>query len=424
MGNRWAAELFAAVLPPSKFKNVFIGHRDAVAAQLVRSVMSRRDNLGRIIERVTAAYGLLDDAFHRDPKRIAAVVESTFRYMGELQERESTLEGRIHAVSDGELEARFGSYLELYEFTHEQYYRTLAAPYVAAHAITRTGEALIDLIDGDGRVEPFRMAAIEAGRDIKPGVLTEGLNRHLRNSAAHHRYSILDDDRVRLWDVNRGGDYTWGPVEWKFWDLRTNVYLLSNTCSVLLLGIALFDISYSPTIRARGWGMTERPRPKRRDIAKSELTGMADVHGLTVEKVEVTRDGVLAISLKVKGETITEQTTKIVSGGDRIAEHFLQEVRTEWGPLRGQVYGFLQTTFDVHGGYDSVRVTVVAKDGKANLGTVEAPVAERLALIKGNEPIEAIRARLPVDTLTEENIPVIIKGPIVPIARVPMPNLD
>ena len=86
---------------------------------------------------------------------------------------------------------------------------------------------------------------------------------------------------------------------------------------------------------------------------------------------------------------------------------------TEWGPLRGQVYGFLQMTLDAHGGYDVVRVSVVAKDGETSLGGIKAPLSERHAMWRG-EDVEAIRARLPVDTLADEKIPIIIKGPTVP----------
>jgi hypothetical protein len=417
MGNHWAAKLFAAVLPPSRFGNVHIVHREAVASQLVRAVMSRSADLDALIERVHVAYAILDRAWDRDPERIAAVVDATFHRLGELQEREASLERDIHHASKDDLEARFGSHLVLYEFTSEQYYRTVAAPYVAADAISRTGEAVDDLIDGDGRANPARMKALEAGRGIRAGAVTDGLDRHLRNSAAHHRYSIIDDNHIRLRDVDpKTRETTWGPVEWTFWELRTNVYRLSNTCSVLLLGMAMFDIAYGPTMRARGWGSRgSRPRPKRRDIAKAELSSMADLHGFTVEGANVTGDGALSIALRVKGETRIAQTTAIIAGvGGAASGRYHQDVRTAWGTLRNQVYGFLQTTYDVHGGYEVVRVTVTAKDGKASLGQVDAPVAERDAMLHA-EDIDTIRARLAVDTLADEKIPVIVKGPIVPV---------
>jgi len=417
MGNHWAVKLFAAVLPPSRFGNVSVVHREAVASQLVGAIMVHRTDLGTLIARVRVVYALLDRAWDRDPERIAAVVDATFHRLGELQEREASLERDIHDASKDDLEAKFRSHLGLYEFISEQYYRTLAAPCAAADAISRTGETVGDLIDGDGRANPARMTALEAGRGIRAGAITDGLDRHLRNSAAHHRYSIIDDNRIRLWDVDpKTGQTTWGPVEWTFWELRTNVDRLSNTCSVLLLGIAMFDIAYGPTMRARGWGSRgKRPLPKRRDIAKAELSSMADLHGFTVESVNIAGDGALVIALRVKGETMIAQTTEIIAGvGDAGTERYHQDVHTEWGPVRNQVYGFLQTTYDVHGGYDVVRVTVTAKDGKTSVGQVDASLAERDAMLQG-EDVNTIRARLTVDTLADETIPVILKGPIVPV---------
>ncbi len=215
--------------------------------------------------------------------------------------------------------------------------------------------------------------------------------------------------------VNHAGQHSWGPVDWSFWEFRTNVYQLSNTCSALLLGVSMFDISHGRTISARGWRSVSPPSATRRDIVKSELNAMATNHGFAVEKVEVADDESLLISLQVKGDTITEQTTEILSGFGGTRRRYHQTVRTEWGPLRQQVYGFLQTTLDAHDGYVVVRVTVVGKDGEQSLGELEAPRAEREAMFHGEE-VESIRARLPVDTLSDESIPVILKGPIVPVA--------
>lgn len=406
LGPRWAAELMAEVLPASRVGNITIGHRDQVAAQLVRVVWERSGDLADIILRVKVAYGILDRAFDQDPEQMARVIDETWARLGELQERESSLSHDVHGASKDNLEAKFGSLLELYEFTTEQYYRTLLAPYVAADAMVRTHEPIQRLIDVDGRVPAASGTALESGRGIGAGMLSGGVNRHLRNSAAHHRNSILDDNHIRLWDTDKG-QYTWGPVEWTWWELRTSVYVLSNTCSVLLLGLGVFDIANGRTIRERGWGVNDRPRPRRRDIVKSELNGMAAVHGFDVEEVRIADDGALAVTIRVKGDTMPEQDVEIrTSGGGQLFQH----VRTVWGPLRKQVYGLIQTTFDVHGGYDLVRVSVLARDGKTSLGAVEMPVGEREALINGKEDVDAIRQRLALDSLADEKVPVIIKG--------------
>jgi len=414
MGDRWAVELFAAILPPSRVKNVNVHQTDAIASRLVGLWMGGEKNFGRFTGRVRAAFMLLDNAFEHAPEPMAMVVDDTFIRLSELQQRESSLEDDIHRAQDDDLEAKFGSQLQLCEFLHERFHRTLAAPYIVADALTRTGAPIAGLRDGDGRVERRRIAELETGRGLQPGTLTDGVEHHLRNSAAHHLYSVLDDNRVKLWDMDpKTNLITWGPVEWTFWELHTHVRRLSVTCSALLIGLALFDITNGRTIRARGWGVAERPRPRRRDIVKSELYGPAEWFGFAVESVEVSSGQPLVIGLRVKGDTILEQTTRILVGG-AAPRAYQRDVRTEWGLLRDQVYGFLQRTYDIHGGYDVVRVTVTASDGKTALGQLEAPLEARHAMLEGKESIADLRARLTMDTLADEKIPVVLEGPIVP----------
>src|SRR2546425_8147565 len=87
MGNHWAVKLFAAVLPPSRFGNVSVVHREAVASQLVGAIMVHRTDLGTLIARVRVVYALLDRAWDRDPERIAAVVDATFHPLRAPPER-------------------------------------------------------------------------------------------------------------------------------------------------------------------------------------------------------------------------------------------------------------------------------------------------------------------------------------------------
>jgi len=127
MGDRWAAELFAAVLPPSRAKNANVHQADAVASRLVRVWTGGEKNFGRFTERVRAAFLLLDNAFEHTPEPMAMVVDETFIRLSELQQRESSLEDDTHGVQDDDLEAKFGSQLDLCEFLHERFHRTLAA---------------------------------------------------------------------------------------------------------------------------------------------------------------------------------------------------------------------------------------------------------------------------------------------------------
>ncbi|HZH42391.1 MAG TPA: hypothetical protein VFD85_15360 [Gemmatimonadales bacterium] len=408
-----AAELLAAIIPPSRVKNIQAHQAAFVEDRLSRMWLSGvKDNPTL---RVKVLYQLLDSAFDQGPEPMALIADETFGRLRELQRRESSLMADAHKQHGDDLERKFATELAFFEFLHERMHRTLGAPYVTADAIARTQAPLAGLVDRDGRVTRRQVEAVEAGRGMKTGMLSEGLDHHLRNSAAHHLYSVVDDHHVRVWDVDpKTLRASWGPHEWSHWELKTRVWTLATTCSVLLLGLACFDIANGPTIRARRWGLVQSPRPQqRRDIAKAELEWPANSLGLEVESVEIADKGELVIGLRVMGETMLDQTTSILVGGARHLA-FQREVRTLWSPLRAQVYGFLQATFDVHGGHDVVRVTVVGSDGKQALGHVEAPVDARRAMISGKESVEAIRARMSADTLDDEKIPVVIEGPVVP----------
>ena len=66
-------------------------------------------------------------------------------------------------------------------------------------------------------------------------------------------------------------------------------------------------------------------------------------------------------------ETVARAQRDAREGGGSGPGHlYYQKVTTMWGALRVQVYGFLQTTLDTHGGYEVVRVSVQTPTEKDN----------------------------------------------------------
>jgi len=61
-----------------------------------------------------------------------------------------------------------------------------------------------------------------------------------------------------------------------------------------------------------------------------------------------------------------------------------------------------------------LRVTVTSRDGQQQLGQIQASLDARHAMLSGEETVEAMRARLAVDTLADQDMPVVLEGPIVP----------
>lgn len=407
LGTRWATDLIAAVLPASRAQNVHPLHLAPVANLLYRADMLSDEGRNSLHVRVRAVYKLLERGFDADPKEMGAIHDITFGLLDALQQRESTLFGAAWEADTAEPERRFNALLELYQFSFERFFRSLAAPVVVADGLTRTKAQRSGLVDADGRVTRSVVEQLETGQHFKARALTQGLDNHLRNAKAHHLYDVLGDDSIKLWDVNpRTSTYSWGPVTLSYWELRQRVYPLSVTCYVLLLGLAMFDIAYGPTLRERGWAGQDLKRP-RRDVAQAEMGDPAHLHGFEVASVATEGDDVLGVTLRVLDETMPNQLSEIrTSTGER----YVREIRTYTAELRSQVYGFIQLTWSSHGTYPTLRVRVVARDGKEDLGEVVVSAEARGYIREGKKSVEEVRVLLTSDTLARRTIPVVHRG--------------
>lgn len=412
LSDRWATELIAYVVPLSAARAALPPQRAAIANLLYRMHMLCGATLEATHRRVMAGYTLLNSAFIKDPAATARIVNSTFERLGELQQRESGLFGRAWNANKRDLEEYFGSQFVLYDMTYERFYRTLASPYVVADAITRTGQSTDEFMDADGRVGPQRLAAVEAARGLVAGTLSEGVDSHLRNAAAHHQYDVIGPDRVRVWDQDpRSRKVTWGPHEWSFWDMRERVHLLSNTGYALLLGIAMFDLAHRGVIYSRFQEDTTHRR-RRRDVIESELNEPAHLHGFSVVSVDEEASELLIVKLRVVGRTEAKQDRQIFTGGGNgPGAMYLQRVETLYAPLARQVLGLVQMSLDSHVAFQLLRVVVQDKDGKTALGEITLSAEQRGKTIS-EETWEQVLASVQHHTLADRVIPVIIEYPV------------
>jgi hypothetical protein len=362
-----------------------------------------------IHKRASILHALLDQGFNADPEPLASVYDATFEQLDTLQQRESNLFYNAQTSHD-DPEAKFGTLLDLYEMTFERFHPTLAAPYVAADCITRSGRQISDLIDSDGRVKLASVRELETKRGYAAGTLTGGSDNHLRNASAHHDFDILGDDKIRIWDLDpRTRKVTWGPIEWTYWELRTQTLKLSTTCYVMLLGIALFDLQYGPTIAARFRG-SDTPRRRRRDVIEAQMRAMAESHGFDVTRVLEKGEDMVVVHLKVLGETLPEQTREVMEG-TKPPRLYKQHVRTVHGGLANQVCGLLQMTADVHLAIDRIRIEVTDSDGKTSLGSCEADRELRERMWVGTD-VKDVIAALDENSLADVEIPIVIRAPL------------
>ena len=106
---------------------------------------------------------------------------------------------------------RFRPILDLYTCLYERLYLLLATPVVAAHALLNGGD-VTSAIANDGRIRPATVQQLETQRDFRQGLLTAGLDTHVRNSISHGRYRVLSGDAIEMEDRRPPDNkLTWGP---------------------------------------------------------------------------------------------------------------------------------------------------------------------------------------------------------------------
>ena len=414
MGKRWAVEIIADILPPSCADKIRPHHIGPLEGILYRALWLFRESQHRFTCRVRVAYRMLVDGFDIGPGEVGGVFGGTVERLGDLQQAEGNLHEDAWAVDESDPDRRFRSLLALYQMTYERYYPTLCAPFVVAGGIA-AGETRPDEgVGADGRVKLKVTRDMEAGRAIADQAVTAGLDNHLRNSIAHAHFDILSEDEIRMWDIDpRSGSYSWGPHTYTHWDLRERVYALSLTALVLLTAIVLFEIEHGRTMLERGW-LQPTLRQRRNDVLRSELGDTARMHGFAVLNVE--QEGMLLrLTLGVLGQEVSDQTSEILEGGPGGTRRFAQEVKTYRAPAWKQVYGFLQMSYDLHGYYDLVEVTLEGASGSDEMGVLHAPREVREAMITSGEAIESLRSRMKVDTLPSTEIAVVLTGTPVPV---------
>lgn len=361
------------------------------------------------MRRVRAALFLLENCFNNHPRQIAPIVSDTISRLGPVHVEVFGL-GRDawESTSAEEPDRRFRPLLELYSCLYERFYPLLAAPLVAANALIHSKADPRSLIADDGRVRHGVVEDLETRRAYPRGLLTGGLDRHLRNSISHGRYDVLSRDAIRMEDRNpHTGQVTWGPHVFTYYDLRERVFKLHVTSEALLTTLIMFDVNNHQVIRERGY-VEPRQRRMRLDIAQATVGHFAEIHGFRCEEVTQVDPDTLRIRVRISGER-EDQPGEIIVGGPGWGRRYVEDVRTEDSPIRRQAYGLLQTTLDVHDTYQLVVLEIIMGDG-GTAGRVVADRPIRQHIFEGEMSIEEIRGLLAEDTLPDEMMPVIIRG--------------
>ncbi len=205
----------------------------------------------------------------------------------------------------------------------------------------------------------------------------------------------------------RTGELTWGPHEFSYRELHTQVFDLNLTCRTLLPTLVMFDVNNHDVIRARGYATAPEGRP-RLDIIEATMRHWTDGYGFVLEEVREDNDKTLYMRFRISGDR-QEHPSEIILGGAGRTRRFIEDVTTEDVAISRQVYGVLQLSLDMHDSYEVVIVEVRRENG-ADAGRLVVDRAARQAIFEGNVGFDDVRRVATQDTLSDDLMPVILRG--------------
>jgi hypothetical protein len=254
--------------------------------------------------------------------------------------------------------------LSLYKTTTEGLLTIIAAPVIVGfrHVYGIKNPAFNP--KPDGRADLKAIELMEDWAAAPANLLKEGLNRHVRNAYAHHRYRILDDDVVEMWDETPQGKLTWGPERFAFSWVQDLCDRLILTCIAITLALAIFGTNYQQLMIDRSWVPSDRVTPPLRfEELRQLVTHYAEYNSFNVESTQKEKEE-LVVKLKTRPRGI-DQTEKILLGGAGGARGYDRDVRYEQKLVAEIVLGVLQRTVKPSDGYSTCRVEVRDENNNA-----------------------------------------------------------
>lgn len=362
------------------------------------------------LQRVRAALHLLENGCNMHPKELAPLVYDNLEQIGPIQMEISNLTKEMWVSEQSESnnpDKRFGAILGLYATLYEKFYPILVAPLIAADALLRTKVPIDQLIHPNGRAKHKAIEDLEIGRNYPRGLLTDGLQRHMRNSISHRHFKILSSEMIRMEDRKPAtGKITWGPVDYIHSDLRDFVLKFLYTCDALVAALIIFDANNNEVLTTRGF-IKHKPRRMRLDIAEIHFRSFAEVMGFSLISMREIDFSTLEVTIKILGER-QESPEEIYVGGKGWAKHYTRKVHTEEIHVRNQVYGLIQHTLNIHDAYEWL-VLILLRSDDSRAGVVKSDRTTRQAIFEGKNPIVEVRALVSEDTLPEEKMPVVLR---------------
>lgn len=305
------------------------------------------------------------------------------------------------------VDQRMEAYLRLYQMMYEGLAPALLAPVIVGMGVSAGSTPTQFRLDDDGRVRLSALSKIQYYSQFPSKQLSIGLDHHLRNASAHHRYRCLDGARLELWDVDpRTGQRSWGPETWSLDKLEEVCNSLWRNCLGLTYALALFSLNNRRLMEQTN--MLSRIYPASDPIRAEELrattTRLVEIRGFEIKTFSFSA-GNLSMQLSTHHPGV-DQESNLFMGGPQGVTKFSVAMRHEDLPLIEQLVGLLQEVEHELGDPIAFRVAVTSPDG-TDYGVLSG---ETKVIPEKRIPLTDLRPRFKEDTIANVNIPVLVEG--------------
>lgn len=255
--------------------------------------------------------------------------------------------------NDNAIEDRLSCYKAMYEGLT----RLLLTPVIYSFSLVKNIRDNIFIPGSDGLINLRALDKMEKLSAYPEARLKVGLNKHVRNAYSHELYNILDDGKVKLWDIKPNNrTFSWGPEIWTIESLERLCDQLWFLDLAILYALTIYSINNRKTIVERGWWVDSEPVP----IRESEFQMLVKMYSQKagfILKNSMSYNRRLMIKLEIPCKGI-DQDEEILFGGDKWASKFKRPVRYVETPVIHQVLGLLQRMKELTKRFDSIEVEV------------------------------------------------------------------
>ncbi|MCL4514466.1 MAG: hypothetical protein M1379_02535 [Firmicutes bacterium] len=245
-----------------------------------------------------------------------------------------SFDARIKAEKEEKQNQKIELLLNYYKVMYEGLLPTLLAPIIISIGTSQNPKKKKPYkLDRDGRVKLSLIDNIAQHINNYPIPVKQikiGLNPHLRNSYAHERFQILDDGKVKLWDVDPNTKaISWGPYIWDIEKLMAICNELWNNALAIFYSLIIFSANNRGVLIKGGYfekiDRTIQPyQLTREDIENIAGDAAYEMH-FELKSFQYA-DSLIFLEIRTMHKGIDQESTIYVNNGD-LVEKYTSEIK-------------------------------------------------------------------------------------------------